>query len=138
MAKDTVRFEMAEARQLSRKFKGMGDAVQKDVDLEIGRITGRLVARIRGKIPARSGRARASVQARKGKFTAGGPAAPHYPWLDFGGYTKVRGSRPRVYRKYIKEGRYIFPTVSGQDKANAAAMEKAVARTAKKHGLEAK
>lgn len=131
-----VEINMAEARRLARRFKGLGDDVQKDVNREIGLLTGRMVSRIRARVPAKSGRARASVKAKGGKITGGGPGAVHYPWLEFGGSTKVPGAGRRVKRRVIKEGRYIFPVIAEQRDANLKAVEKAVERTAEKHGLD--
>lgn len=136
--KQTVEINMAEARRLARQFHGLGADVQKDVNREIGLITGRMVSRIRGKVPSRSGRARASVKAKGGKITAGGPGAAHFPWLEFGGSTKVPGAGRRVRRDFVKTGRYIFPTISEGKAKDLEAVEGAIARVAKKHGLDAK
>jgi hypothetical protein len=135
--KQTVEINMAEARRLARQFDGLGDDVQKTVNQEIGLISGRMVSRIRARVPSKSGRARASVRAQGGKITAGGTGAPHYPWLEFGGSTKVPGAGRRVQRGFIKTGRYIFPTISEGKAKDLAAVENALARVAKKHGLDA-
>lgn len=84
----------------------------------------------RRKVPVRSGRAKATVKAlsqqRKGIVQGGGPRAPYYPWLDFGG-TVGRGRTGRggvlsaagradfgtagsVSRPFYKAGRYIYPS----------------------------
>jgi hypothetical protein len=134
--KQTVEINTAEARRLARQFDGLGGDVQKDVNREVGLITGRMVQRIRARVPSKSGRARASVRAKGGKITAGGPGAPHYPWLEFGGSTKVPGAGRRVRRDFVKTGRYIFPTISEGKAKDLEAVEKAVARVAEKHGLD--
>lgn len=136
--KQTVEINMAEARRLSRQFDGLGDDVQKDVNKEIGLISGRMVQRIRARVPSKSGRARASVRAKGGKITAGGPSAVHFPWLEFGGSTKVPGAGRRVRRDFVKSGRYIFPTISEGKAKDLEAVERAVERVAKKHGLDTK
>lgn len=136
--KQTVEVNTAEARRLSRQFRGAGADAQKDVNREIGLITGRMVSRIRARVPSKFGRARGSVKAKGGKITAGGPSAPHYPWLEFGGSTKVPGAGRRVRRDVVKSGRYIFPTISEGKAKDLEAVERAVERVANKHGLDTK
>lgn len=73
-----------------------------------------LVSRTIPKIPRVTGRAAKSVRAQSTRTSArvsiGGPRAPHMPWLDFGGEGR-RPGRPAA-RPFIKQGRYIFPTLA--------------------------
>lgn len=95
------------------------------------RITERVAGKVRGKVPrGKTGRAQGSVKARAstqgGRIAFGGTAAPHFPWLDFGGSTG-RGHKPRVpwsgsiVREWkgnpAGEGRYVYPQIreSGPD-----------------------
>lgn len=63
-------------------------------------------------VPSRSGKARASLKAgsteRAVQITAGGSKAPYWSWLDFGGRV---GRAKSVRRRFIQEGRYIYPTL---------------------------
>lgn len=64
-------------------------------------------------VPTRSGKARASLKAgsteKAVQIKAGGTKAPYWGWLDFGG--KV-GRSKSVKRRFIPEGRYIYPTLT--------------------------
>lgn len=82
-------------------------------------------------VPHRSGDARASLKAGSTEtavqIKAGGSKAPYWGWLDFGGtvgegrvsagVSKKRaggafgGSAGKQKRRYIPEGRYIYPTL---------------------------
>jgi hypothetical protein len=63
-------------------------------------------------VPTRSGNARASLKAGSSEtavqIKAGGSKAPYWGWLDFGG--KV-GRAKSVKRRFIPEGRFIYPTL---------------------------
>lgn len=72
-----------------------------------------LITETRPLIPKVSGRAAASLKARSTRTSArvgvGGKKAAYYPWLDFGGQGRIPG-RPAP-REFIKEGRYLYPTL---------------------------
>lgn len=61
-------------------------------------------------VPKDTGHAARTVRAAStrtaAQVRAGGPRAPYYPWLDFGGRV---GPNRKTYRKFIKAGRYIHP-----------------------------
>jgi hypothetical protein len=63
-------------------------------------------------VPTRSGDARSSLKAgsteKAVQIKAGGTKAPYWGFLDFGG--KV-GRKKSVKRRFIQEGRYIYPTL---------------------------
>ncbi len=68
-----------------------------------------------------SGSAAASVRARATQtsagIVAGGPKAPYFPWLDFGGsvgrgHVAGQGDSGAVKRPFMKAGRYIYPTIT--------------------------
>lgn len=69
----------------------------------------------RGRVPRRSGAARASLKligaTGTRQLVGGGRTAPYLPWLDFGGRAGTRGAR----RPVIRGGRYIFPALAGLD-----------------------
>ena len=73
-----------------------------------------LVDRTRPGMPSVSGRARASLKARSTRTSArvgiGGKRAPYVPWLDFGGEGRIKGHP--AHRPFIKEGRYLYPTLA--------------------------
>ena len=135
-----VQIDVRELRDLSRRLRGLSKDAQKELTVELTNISDRLVVRIKGRVPARSGRARASVRARKAaggvKIAAGGRTAPHYPWLDFGGSTKVPGAGQRVRRDFVKEGRYIFPTVADHKDEIEHDVADAMQKVARKYDLD--
>lgn len=65
------------------------------------------------KVPRRSGRAAGSLKTKstrtETRVQGGSKRVPYYPWLDFGGRV---GPQKSVLRPFIKEGRYIYPTLS--------------------------
>lgn len=87
-------------------------------------------------IPKRTGAAARSLKARSTRTSArvaiGGKRAPYYPWLDFGGRTGVRRS---VQRPFIKEGRYLFPTLVRVSPKIADHLDEALTEVARKSGL---
>jgi hypothetical protein len=77
-------------------------------------------------VPHRSGDARASLKAGSTEtavqIKAGGSKAPYWGWLDFGGTVgegrvsshvahKKAAVAGKMKRRYIREGRYIYPTL---------------------------
>jgi hypothetical protein len=89
------------------------------------------------KVPSKSGAARGSLKAAssqtQARVSAGGRAAPYYPWLDFGGAV---GRKKSVHRDFYKSGRYIFPTVAEKQDDIQDAMAKAVQQLAAANGIE--
>lgn len=65
------------------------------------------------KVPRRTGRAAGTLKTKSTRTSTrvqgGSKRVPYYPWLDFGGRV---GPRRSVRRPFIKEGRYIYPTLS--------------------------
>lgn len=96
-----------------------------------------LITKTRPLIPARTGRARNSLKAQSTRASArisvGGPKAPYYPWLDFGGKT---GRHKSVVRPFYKQGRYLYPTLSKYKEEIIALHYKAIQDVAKAAGLD--
>lgn len=91
----------------------------------------------RPRVPRRSGRAAASLKARSTqtavRVAAGGPRAPYYPWLDFGGRV---GRRKSVKRPFIGDGRYIYPALSAKRAEFEEALQLALLESARAAGFE--
>lgn len=140
MANSGVQIDTREVRDLSRRLRGLSKDAQKDLQKELVKITESLAVHVKTKMPSKSGRARASVKARKVsagmRLAYGGTKAPHAPWLDFGGSTKVPGAGGRVQRPFIKEGRYVWPTVGERSDEIGRDVEAAMQSVARKHGLD--
>jgi hypothetical protein len=94
-----------------------------------------IITEARSKVPARSGRARASVRAQSTpkafRITGGSKRVPYYPWLDFGGITPIGGRRP-----FIKDGRYIYASYFKHRDETAVLLEKALTDAARAAGVE--
>lgn len=109
----------------------------KGVRLALNEAAETLIAAAKPKIPRRSGAAAVSLRAQSTQSAArvavGGPKAPYYPWLDFGGRT---GRRRSVVRPFYKSGRYIYPTLADEGDKIRAAMLKALTKLAESSGVE--
>lgn len=104
------------------EIKGLKEAVKnaKKVDNDLpkefrkagNKAADLLVAWIVPRVPKRSGKAAGTVKAastqKAARVRAGGPKAPYYPWLDWGGRV---GRNKSVKRKFYSDGRYIYPGI---------------------------
>jgi hypothetical protein len=110
---DGLKIEVGGLTQLSRGLKAIDKDAPKELRLALNSAAQLLVDETRPKIPTVSGAARRSLVARSTRTSArvgvGGKKAPYFPWLDFGGEGRVKG-RP-AKREFIKEGRYVYPTL---------------------------
>jgi hypothetical protein len=99
--------------QLSRALKAVDSEAPKQLRIGLNEAAQLLVDETRPEIPSVTGAARRSLVARStrtaGRVAVGGKRAGYYPWLDFGGEGRVKG-RP-AHREFIREGRYIYPTL---------------------------
>lgn len=99
--------------KLSRGLKAVDAAAPKELRLALNSAAQLLIDKARPQVPSVSGAARRSMVASSTRTSArisvGGKKAPYFPWLDFGGQGRVKG-RP-VKREFIREGRYIYPTL---------------------------
>ncbi|HVW34043.1 MAG TPA: HK97 gp10 family phage protein [Acidimicrobiia bacterium] len=97
------------------------------------------------KVPRRSGAAAASIKVGSTQTAAnvkvGGTAAPYFPWLDFGGSTG-RGHQAgepgsgAVKRPFLKEGRYIYPTLAEKRDEVTKKVDEVLERLAKQAGFD--
>lgn len=98
-----------------------------------------LIQKTRQVIPSNSGKAKNSLVARStrtsARITVGGPRAPYYPWLDFGGKT---GRNKSVVRPFFKEGRYLYPTLRKYRDEIMAKQYEGMVDVARKAGLDVK
>lgn len=97
----------------NRSLRKLDKEAPKGLRLAFNGAADLLIDRTRPGIPRKSGAARSSLRASSTRTSArvrvGGPKAPYYPWLDFGGQGRIKG-RP-VSRPYIEGGRYLYPTL---------------------------
>lgn len=123
-------------RELNKAFKQVSDDLPKQMKVGFQKISQMVVDAAAPKVPEKSGKARASYKARgtaKGASIAfGGTKAPYAPWLDFGG--KV-GRKKSIQRAFIKEGRYLYPTIKELNPQILNAVEELVNDVEKGAGL---
>lgn len=93
----------------------------------------------RPKVPVVSGRAAGSIKVgstqRAAQIKVGGSKAEYFPWLDFGGRV---GRRKSVKREFLKEGRYIYPTLREKRDATRQKLDQVLKRLAEQAGFETK
>jgi hypothetical protein len=99
--------------QLNRGLRALDKDAPKQLRLVHNDAANMLIDHAKPKVPEKTGAARRSMVARSTRTSArvavGGKKAPWFPWLDFGGQGRVKG-RPAP-RAFIREGRYIYPTL---------------------------
>ena len=134
---DEVKVEVRGIKEVSAALKRVGDDLPKELQAEFRAIAQRIVDEAASKVPSQSGRAAGSIKPRASKkgagVAAGGARVPYYGWLDFGGH------RPRdnaVSRPFIRQGRYLYPTVEEHREDIGAAALEAVEKVARKGGFE--
>ena len=124
-------------KEFNKGIKKLDKDLPKGVRVAFNGVADIFVAAVRPKIPRRTGRAAASLKAQStqtlARVSAGGPKAPWYPWLDFGGRV---GRKKSVVRQFYREGRYIYPTLSEQRDKITTAMQTALVGLARDSGVE--
>lgn len=96
-------------RQMQKEFKAIAEFVR-------DRIRSKVPGRAGGAIGARATTTFAAITRPKGGPGDRSSRYGYYPWLDFGGGALhargVTASTDRQFRRpFIKEGRYIYPTI---------------------------
>lgn len=123
--------------EFRRGLKGIDSGLPKAMRLTLNEVAQEFIGWVRPKIPKLTGAAAASLKPQstqsQARIAAGGPKAPHYPWLDFGGRV---GKKKSVVRPYIPDGRYIFPTLVERQPDVETVMLKGLAQLASSSGIE--
>lgn len=149
MADKSRQVEVLGLRELSAAFKAMDADLHRDFKAGLKRIADKVVGKVQQKLPWNSGSAARSVKARasaRGASIAfGGTAAPHYPWLDFGGSVGRGHVSGQAWSGAIKRdwqgvptgsGRYIYPTISEEGQTIRDDVEDLIKRTAQAQSFE--
>ena len=115
MSKEFATIHVDGLRELNKEIKALDPEAAKQMRLVLNDAAQIIVNVARPKVPAVTGNARASIVVRstqkESRVRVGGPKAPYYPWLDFGGAV---GRNNSVKRTFLKHGRYLFPSYSAQ------------------------
>lgn len=105
-------------RELRGALRGIEKTLGPELRKGLNEVADVVLDTARPLVPTRSGKARASLKAgsteKAVQIKAGGAKAPYWGWLDFGG--KV-GRNKSVKRRFITEGRYIYPTLTRKREA---------------------
>lgn len=124
-------------RELSRSLNKIDSASAKQLRIVFNEAAELVIATARPRIPRRTGRAAGSLKTKSTRTAVrvafGGPKAPWFPWLDFGG--KV-GRRKSVVRPFLKDGRYVYPAYYERHDDIVRAMQEGIERVARSAGLE--
>lgn len=92
--------------QWRRGFDQIGDRAHGALEDIAESAAEQVAAAARKRVPSQTGRARASIKVSGADITAGGPRAPYYGWLDYGG---LAGPYRSISRPYRAQGRYLYP-----------------------------
>lgn len=110
---DDAKISVEGLAEFNRGLRKLDSEAPKALRIALNGVADLLVGKIRPQIPRRTGAAAASLKARSTRTSAriavGGRKAAYYPWLDFGGEGRVKGHP--AHREFIKEGRYVYPTL---------------------------
>lgn len=133
-----LKVEVAGLAAINRALRAVDKDAPKQLRLVLNGAAELLVDRVRPEIPSVTGASRRSVVARSTRTSArvavGGKRAPWYPWLDFGGEGRVKGRPGR--REFIREGRYVYPTLRKIRPQIMEALEKGLTALAADAGLD--
>lgn len=123
--------------EFRKGLRGIDRGLPKTVRMVLNNVTTILIDHVRPQIPQKTGAAAASLKPQstqsQARIAAGGPSAPWYPWLDFGGRV---GKKKSVVRPYIAGGRYIFPGLAEKRADIETAMLEGLAQLASSNGIE--
>lgn len=123
--------------EFSRALRKMDTNLPKALRVALNDAADIVVEGARALVPRRTGKAAKSLRKAATRtlvrVSAGGPRAPYYAWLDFGGRV---GRRDSVARRFYREGRYIYPTYAKKRPDVQRAMSRAITGIARDAGLE--
>lgn len=123
-------------KELQKALKDLDGESQKEIRLVLNDVAKTVAQGAAMRVPARTGRARASLRAsssqRESRVSAGGRKASYYGWLDFGGKT---GRNKSVHRRFVPGGRYLYPTIAANRDSLVNAIAQSLNDLAKKKGL---
>lgn len=123
-------------KELQGRLRKLDGQSQKQLRLVLNEAADIVVTHARPLVPRRTGRAAASIKARsqqrKAIVKAGGSRVPYYAWLDFGGAV---GRKNSIRRDFLKDGRYLYPTLSDRRGEIQDKMEQGLNELIRKAGL---
>ena len=136
MANDAT-IQVTGLKDLRKALRDVAKDAPKELSAGLAEASEIVASAARPKVPARTGRAAASIKVRKqstgAALAVGGARAGYFPWLDFGGRT---GKHKSVRRPFLREGRYIYPTLRDKRPDVNAKVDEVLARLAVRAGFD--
>lgn len=124
-------------REFQRALKTMDGESQKQLKVALDEVSRVVAAGAARRVPRKTGRAAASLRAqssqREARVVEGSRKIRYYGWLDFGGRVGIDRS---VERRFVRSGRYLWPTVAANRQPLEKALQEALIRVARESGLE--
>ncbi len=113
MAGKSFEIQIDGLKETQKALKAIDKTAPKQLRIALNSVADLVISKGRPLVPRRSGAAQQSWKARstrtESRVSYGGPKAPYMSWLDWGGRV---GRKKRTVRPYLKEGRYLYPTVA--------------------------
>jgi bacteriophage HK97-gp10 putative tail-component len=110
-----ARIQVTGLRDLQKGLRQIDRDLPKELRKGLNEVAEVVITAARPLVPRRTGRAQESMKVRStqraAQIAVGGTVAPYFPWLDFGGRV---GRAKAVRRPFLKEGRYIYPTLKAK------------------------
>lgn len=124
-------------RDLQAALKALDGESQKQIRVVLNSAAQAVVGGASRRVPVKTGTARNSIRAtsgqREAKVSGGSKKAAYYGWLDFGGAV---GRKKNTRRRFLQEGRYIYPAYSANADSIQKALVNALTELARGAGLE--
>lgn len=130
-------------REFQKALKDMDGETQKKLKGVLDAAALAVVGGASRRVPARTGRARASLRARssqrEGRVMGGSAKVPYYGFLDFGnvvgGGRGSVGRKDAVPRRFVPEGRYMYPAFHANRDSIYKALQQSIVKLAEEAGL---
>lgn len=123
-------------RDLQAALKALDGESQKQIRVVFNEAAQAVVGGASKRVPVVTGKARKSLRAssgqREAKVSGGNKQAEYYGFLDFGGTV---GRKRATRRRFITEGRYMYPAYSANHASIQKALEKSIVEMCRNTGL---
>lgn len=134
---DDAKITVVGLPDLRKSLRALDKELPKELAAGLAEAAAIVADAARPKVPARTGRAAASIKVRKSQSAAvlavGGSQAEYFPWLDFGGAV---GRAKSVKRPFLQGGRYIYPTLKEKNAQVKAKVDEVLERMARQAGFD--
>lgn len=137
MSSKSYEIQVDGLKELQKKLKAVDKTAPVALRIALNSVADIVIKHGRPLVPKRSGAAQKSWKAKstrtESRVSYGGPRAEYMPWLDWGGRV---GRKKRTVRPFIKEGRYLYPTVKKHKAEIQRTVDEGLADVARDAGLD--